>query len=55
VAREAQRQADAAGIPEAALRPEAPGGKRTGAGERAATQQKVPSFQEQEKIRRANS
>jgi len=46
VLRQGLRQPGAAGIPEALLGPIAPGGERTGAGERGAAQQEVASFQE---------
>jgi len=55
VPREREWQADTAGIPEALLGPEFPGRKRAGAGERGATQQKMPSFQKRKEIRRASS
>jgi len=45
VAREAQRQADAAGIPDALVGPVAPGRKRAGACNRGAASNEMASFQ----------
>jgi len=45
VAREAQRQADAAGIPDAFIGPVAPGRKRAGAGNCGAANDEIASFQ----------
>jgi hypothetical protein len=52
---ERRRQTDAAGIPEALLRPESPRRKRGGAGERGSAEQQVASFQERRRTRQANS
>jgi len=53
MARDAQRQADAAGIPEALVRPVAPGRERPGAGNCSAANEEMASFQ-QENFRRAS-
>jgi len=53
--RDRRWQADAAGIPDALLRPITPGSKRCGAGERGAAKNKIASFQLRKKIRPASS
>jgi hypothetical protein len=45
MARDAQRQADAAGIPNAFIRPQAPGRERACTGERTGAQQEISSLQ----------
>jgi hypothetical protein len=53
VARDRRRQAGAAGIPEALLRPKAPGRKRASPGKRGAADKKMTSFQDKN-FRRAS-